>query len=182
MPLVAVLDADVLFPMYLRDTLLRLSAAGCFRLHWTNEILDEVTRNLIKNEKMDEVAAATLALKMTGSFEEALVEGWEDHVGTALNHPKDRHVVAAALAIEASIIVTGNVKHFKPLPEGMVAMTSGQFLLCLLDTFPEEVVETIELQAAAYANPPLTPSELLARLARSAPRFAAAASIHHDGK
>jgi hypothetical protein len=30
--LMAVLDADVLFPVILRDTLLRAAAAGCFRL------------------------------------------------------------------------------------------------------------------------------------------------------
>jgi hypothetical protein len=44
---IVVLDADVLFPMLLRDTLLRTAAADCFRAHWSSRILDDVTRNLV---------------------------------------------------------------------------------------------------------------------------------------
>jgi len=182
MHLVVVLDADVLFPMYLRDTLLRLSRAGCFRLHWTDEILAEMTRNLVKQGAMQELNAARLATKMSTTFEEARVEDWEKHVDAVSNHPKDRHVAAAALAIHANIIVTGNIKHFKPLPDGVVAMTPDQFLVALFEAFPEEVVETIETQAAGYKHEPQTSLALLERLAKQAPTFAAAVSSHIAGQ
>jgi hypothetical protein len=35
-----VLDSCVLYPMYLRDTLLRAAEAGLYRVHWSQEILD----------------------------------------------------------------------------------------------------------------------------------------------
>lgn len=178
MPLVAVLDADVLFSMYLRDTLLRLSHAGCFRPHWTDQILAEVTRNLVKKAKMKGDDAARLATIMSTAFEEARVENWEEFIPAVSNHPKDRHVAAAALAIKANVIVTRNIKDFKPLPDGLVAMTPDQFLLALFDAFPEEVVETIETQAAGYTHGPQTSLALLERLAKQAPVFAAAVSSH----
>ena len=44
---VALLDANVLFPFTLRDTLLRAAAAGLFQVRWSDEILTETTRNLV---------------------------------------------------------------------------------------------------------------------------------------
>lgn len=43
---VVVLDANVLFPFRKRDVLLRFSHAGLFCARWSEEILDEWTRNL----------------------------------------------------------------------------------------------------------------------------------------
>ncbi len=68
---VAVLDADVLYPMVLRDTLLRAAAAGCFRMHWSARILDEVEGweplvDQTANDPTDRhVAAAAIAIKAT---------------------------------------------------------------------------------------------------------------------
>lgn len=42
-----ILDSCVLFPMYLRDTLLSAAQAGLYRLHWSQEILDGAIRNLV---------------------------------------------------------------------------------------------------------------------------------------
>ena len=43
-----VLDACALFPAYLRDTLLRAAHADLYRLQLTDNILEEVRRNLVK--------------------------------------------------------------------------------------------------------------------------------------
>jgi PIN domain len=43
----AVLDANVLYPASLRDTLLRLAAAGFYDLLWSERIQDEAERNLV---------------------------------------------------------------------------------------------------------------------------------------
>lgn len=46
MPFVALLDANVLYPVYLRDLLLRLAQAGVYQPRWSAEILGEVARNV----------------------------------------------------------------------------------------------------------------------------------------
>jgi hypothetical protein len=41
-PFIVVVDANVLFPLTLRDTVLRAAAAGFYQLRWSAEILDEM--------------------------------------------------------------------------------------------------------------------------------------------
>lgn len=47
-PFVVVLDANVLFPFRIRDVLLTFTQEGLFRARFTDDILDEWTRNLIR--------------------------------------------------------------------------------------------------------------------------------------
>ena len=43
-PFRVVLDANVLFPFTVRDTLLRAAALGMYQVHWSEESLGEATR------------------------------------------------------------------------------------------------------------------------------------------
>lgn len=167
----AVLDADVLYPMVLRDTLLRIAAAGAYRLHWSGRILDEVERNLMRNHIMTGDKAATLRAIMEEAFPEAAIEGWEAIEGTMPNHPKDRHVAATAVAAGAHVIVTSNLRDFHPLPEGLMAMSPDTFLCELLETMPAFVAAALHAQAASFRRPPTTPLQLLGQLSRVTPRF-----------
>lgn len=45
----AILDACVLYPIGLRDTLLNVAEAGLFRVLWTEEILTETARNIVED-------------------------------------------------------------------------------------------------------------------------------------
>jgi hypothetical protein len=47
-PFVVLLDANVLFPFSLRDTLLRAAAAGFYQVRGSSRILDEMTSNLTR--------------------------------------------------------------------------------------------------------------------------------------
>ncbi|GAA1984277.1 PIN domain-containing protein [Amycolatopsis minnesotensis] len=58
MPFPAVLDANVLIPLNTADLLLRLAEAETFRPLWSEELLDEVRRNLVKWIKLTEEQAA----------------------------------------------------------------------------------------------------------------------------
>lgn len=49
MALTATLDASVLYPLPLRDTLLRAAQVGMYDPCWSEQILDEVARNLVRN-------------------------------------------------------------------------------------------------------------------------------------
>ncbi|MGH3089237.1 MAG: PIN domain-containing protein [Rubrobacteraceae bacterium] len=115
MPSVALLDASVLYPAYLRDLLLRLADAGVYQPRWSAEILDEVARSVKKRlddagrEKVDRMISL-----MRTHFEEAEVTGYEDIVPAMTCEPKDRHVLAAAIVGGADVIVTSNLRHFPP--------------------------------------------------------------------
>ncbi len=111
----AVLDACVLYPIGLRDTLLNVAEAGLFRVLWTDEILAETARNI--GEDTSGLTAAHLEktfAAMRRAFPEAMVHGHEPLAESMTNHPKDRHVLAAAVAARADVVVTVNLRHFLP--------------------------------------------------------------------
>lgn len=171
---IAVLDADVLFPMILRDTLLRVAAAGCFRVYWSAKILDEVSRNLIDQHRMDASKAASLMQAMEAAFPDAMVQGWETLEAKMPNHPKDRHVAAAAKKAGAGIVVTLNLKDFSTMPDGIVAMSPDVFLTERLKYDADPVLVALHKQAAGYRNPATTTVDLVDWLAKVVPDFSSA--------
>ena len=86
--LVVVVDANVLFPLTLRDTVLRAADAGCFQLRWSQLILDEVERNLVRRGSITAAQAARLRSTMEHAFPEALVTGHEPLISSM--PPEDR--------------------------------------------------------------------------------------------
>ena len=48
---IAFLDACVLYPAVLRDVLLTLAETGIYQIRWTSDVLDEMERNLLSQEK-----------------------------------------------------------------------------------------------------------------------------------
>jgi predicted nucleic acid-binding protein len=166
-----VLDACVLYPFTLRDTLLRAAHAGLYQVYWSHEILDETTRNLIKKGLMNQDQAEHLVEQMEKHFPEALVEGYEPLVEAMPNDPKDRHVAAAAVKAGAETIVTSNLKDFRQLPQGHEALSPDAFLTDLFDLSPDTLVEILRAQAAGMRRPPKTFEELLVGLAKTVPSF-----------
>jgi len=173
--LLAVLDANVLFPASLRDTLLRAASAGLYRPHWNEEILDELRRNLIGKKGMAPEKAQRLVDTMRRYFDEALVSDYESLLGAMTNDPKDRHVLAAAVHIGAQIIVTSNLQDFPAsalAPYSIEAQSPDIFLSNLFNDEPDLVASLIVEQAADLTNPPKTPQQTLDTLAQHAPEFA----------
>ncbi|HWN67688.1 MAG TPA: PIN domain-containing protein [Haliangium sp.] len=179
-PFIVLLDANVLFPFSLRDTLLRAAAAGFYQVRWSSQILDEMTRNLVSSGTMPEEKASRLRAVMTREFPEAEVTGYEHLVAAMKNDEKDRHVVAAAVKAGAQVITTSNVKDFAELPEGIEAQPPDVFLCNLFDLDPDGFVELLRGQAEDLINPPMTFDELMDRLARVVPNFAAAVREHAE--
>jgi predicted nucleic acid-binding protein len=113
--LTALFDACVLYPQTLRDVLLSLARTGLFRARWTDLINEEWTRKLLENNpgKTDRVAR-TLAL-VNQSVDDCLISGYEELIPTLqLPDPDDRHVLAAAIAGRADLIITLNLSDFPP--------------------------------------------------------------------
>ena len=107
-----VLDACVLVPHPLFDTLLRLADVGLFRPLWSDQILVEVERTLTGKRGLSAQKARHRVRQMARAFPDAMVEGYEDLIPAMTNDPKDRHVLAAAVRSGASLIVTANLKDF----------------------------------------------------------------------
>jgi predicted nucleic acid-binding protein len=167
----AVLDANVLFPFTLRDTLLRAAAEGCFQVSWSEQILDEATRNLVETGTMTARQADRLRAVMEQAFPEAMVHGHERLIGAMRNDEKDRHVAAAAVKAKAEVIVTSNVRDFRHLPPGIEAMRPDEFLVGLFDASPDAIRRVLQEQSADLRRPPMTVEDLLRRLEHVAPRF-----------
>jgi predicted nucleic acid-binding protein len=170
----AVLDANVLYPLPLRDTLLSAAFEGCFQPVWSPEILDEMIRNLLADGRIDPPGAARLRRNLDHHFEEAQVQGYRPLIPLMRNHPKDRHVAACALAGDASVIVTSNVKDFSQLPEGIVAMTPDEFLLRLMARTPDLLRAALDAQAGRLIRKPMDVADILNLLRLVAPMFVAA--------
>ena len=100
--LVAVLDANVLYPQFLRDVLLRLAAAELFTPRWSDRIQREWMRNLAENRPdLPPARIARVRTLMEEAFPEAEVKGYRAYQGLFAGvDPKDRHVAAAALREE----------------------------------------------------------------------------------
>jgi hypothetical protein len=170
----AVLDACVLLPMPLADTLLRMAETP--RLYvprWSAETLHEVTRNLVGKWGKTEEQAARRERVLRRHFPESLVEGYEDLVPLMTNNPKDRHVLAAAVRSGAKLIVSFNRKHF-PISAtesyGIECHGPSTFLRGLYDLEPG-IVSTKLSEQAENIGIPL--KELLRKLRVNVPVFVA---------
>ncbi|MCA9626421.1 MAG: PIN domain-containing protein [Myxococcales bacterium] len=179
-PFKVVLDANVLFPFSLRDTLLRAAAEGLFQLYWSEEILEETLRNLLATNRMSVSQAEGLRRAMTSAFPEAMVEGYESLVSAMPNPEKDRHVAAVAVKAGAQVIVTSNLRDFKLLPDGIEAQSPDEFLCNLFDLEPAGIVDLVREQAQGLKRPPRSFEELLRGLAKSVPEFAASIARYAD--
>jgi predicted nucleic acid-binding protein len=134
MAFAVVYDACVLYPSIVRDVLIRVAIEGTVRAHWSDQILDEVFRNLKKNRPdLDPAKLNRTRSLMNMALEDANVTGYESIIdGLALPDPDDRHVLAAAIRAGAQVIVTDNLKHFPSAaldPFGISAKGSDDFLV-----------------------------------------------------
>lgn len=167
MPFAVVLDTCVLYPAHLRDTLLRLAERELYQPLWSEDILDELRRNL---SDVAPSAVDHLLGQMATAFPEAAVEDYASLIDGLLCDPKDRHVLAAAVRADADAIVTFNVGDFPELslaPFGVEVLHPDEFLLDLLDLAPGLVLDTLADQAAANRRAPKTIGELAEALARA---------------
>lgn len=171
-----VLDSCVMFPMYLRDTLLCTAEAGLYQPHWSQEILDGATRNLVSQGTMTVERAISLETKIKKAFAEAMIEVPVELAQVMTNHPSDLHVLAAAVTAKADIIVTSNLKHFQAKdldPWNIKAQSPDDFLTYLYDLYLDRMVEVVRRQSQVLKKPPMTIAELLALLSkRDVPKFA----------
>jgi hypothetical protein len=149
--LVAVLDACVLAPMPIVDTLLRLAEEPAFYTpKWSPHILEELRRTLAKfgfSQRQIERRIST----MTEVFPDSLIQGFEDLIPVMTNDPKDRHVLTAAVKCGARAIVSDNRRHFPAvslLPYKLECMTVDDFLAHQFRIAPDFFIGVLHAQAS----------------------------------
>ena len=170
-----VLDACVLVPIALADTLLRIAEKGLYRPLWSERILGETQAAI--EEIHPGIDVQKRFTDMREAFDDALVTGWEElEAGILLPDNDDRHVVAAAIRAAAQAIVTSNVDDFpgETLSAfGLEAVHPDDFLLDQLDLSPPTILQVIQEQAAYTRQPRLSAYDLAELLSRAGiPRFA----------
>ena len=103
---------------------------------------------------------------MNEAVEDCLVTGYEVLIPSLdLPDSDDRHVLAAAIAANAEIIVTYNLKDFPDAvleTHGIEAQHPDDFISSLLDLELELVLEAIKMQRANLRNPVVDAEGLIA--------------------
>ncbi|WP_447869259.1 PIN domain-containing protein [Pseudomonas putida] len=168
-PFTAIYDANVLYPAPLRDFLMNLALTGIYRARWSASIHDEWKRNLLLNrpditpEHLDRTSSL-----MDAAVPDALVTDYDSLVeGLDLPDRDDRHVLAAAIKCNASVIVTFNLKD---LPKAVLGafdiepLHPDDFIADLWDLDKAAVLEAAQRQRISLKNPPHNVQQYLGRL------------------
>jgi len=165
---VAVLDANVLYPFQLRNLLLHLSVEGLYRPLWSDAIMGEVRRALVGKAQVTPEQWDHLLGQMKKHFPDSWGSGYAGAAdGVALPDEGDRHVVALALAYEAEVIITSNLKHFGAVtldPFGTAAVHPDDFCVALAEHDPGAVLRAAEQHRISLKTRPLRGDEYLTML------------------
>ncbi len=169
--LVAVYDACVLYPNFLRDFLVRLAihgrGQGYLRVKWTGRIHREWMRAVLRRRPDLRAALRRTRQLMNRHVRGCRVRGYE-RWEQRLSLPDARHVLAAALACVADVIVTFNTADFPAAtlhPFRIVAVEPDTFAYQLLPT--GIVASAAADHRASLTRPPMSVSEYLDALVRS---------------
>jgi predicted nucleic acid-binding protein len=143
---------------------------------WSAEILDELVESLTKRRPEHAARFQRRREQMEAAFAEAMTERPERFLAAVPDEvdERDRHVVAAALAARADVIVTNNIQHFAPqrlADSGLLVQTADEFLIHQWWLDPQGVDAVLTEVAASTSRPPLTIEGVRESLRRVAPEF-----------
>lgn len=171
--LAAVLDTCVVYSGLRRDLLLSLVAADTYRLVLTDDILYEIeyveVRKLVgqgTGRSSAQQRAAHLIDQLRQNFE---VEP-DSRVGlvgpVGLPDAADEHLVAAAVAGGAEVIVTENTKDLPEplLPAGVRVLRPRDFLHDMVCVDPSRAAEALSDMTTRRQNPPQSAFDVLGLL------------------
>jgi len=151
--MIAVLDANVLFPTVLREILADCAASNLFTPIWSERILQEWTRAAARLGPIASDIAAAEAALLRDRFPAAAMPGDEDRArGFDLPDPADLHVLAAGLESGAQAVVTLNLRDFPRramAAAGLRALHPDAFLMELWLDDPDAVAAAV---TAAHAK------------------------------
>jgi predicted nucleic acid-binding protein len=151
----AVLDACVLIPMCLCDTLLRFAEEpALYRPLWSELILKEAGNGLVSKIGLTAAQRDHRLREMKNAFPEAMISPPQNLIEALEGLPDadDRHVLASAISGRADAIITANIRDFPQSvlnDYGVLCRTPDDFLIEQLTLSEDTVMERLGAQAAA---------------------------------
>lgn len=165
---VTLADANILISRTLRDYFVYAAKLGALDIHWSDDILDETTRNLIDKFDFTQEDAEVLVDRLSAYIPTALVEVKkrdQTRVAKVEMDAKDRHVLAAALSADAELLLTQNVRHFPRQwmsKRGIELIDAGTLLTRLAAEYPDTLRKAHRLGVDSRAQPEERVFEILA--------------------
>jgi predicted nucleic acid-binding protein len=166
-------DTNVLFPFSVMDLMLALTEDSVHNIVWSERLLSEWERVIVRERQRSTESAAAVTRAIRQFFSDCEIpEAAYAHLidGMPGNDPDDRHHAAAALAAGADVLITWNLNDFPAAAlaeRGLRVMDPDSYLCELFGELPDEVSATLVGLAAEKRNPPMTPYEVAARLAKA---------------
>ena len=169
----ALLDACVLFPVAVCDSLFSVASTGLFAAKWSAKIEDEWTRSLERKNAKPPGTYSRRRDHMRDAIPDWEVpeQAWQSLThGLRLPDAGDVHVLAAAIAGHADCIVTVNLRDFPPAtlaPFGIEAIHPDEFLIAQMDLDQVAVLGAFKDMRARLNNPAYTADAFAQALERN---------------
>ena len=162
-------DTNELFPFTVMDLVLALAENHLIEFVWTDELLDEWERVIVREGQRDPASARSVAAAVRRFFAESRIDSatYRTQPWPELPDPDDRVHGAAAIA-GADVLMTRNLDDFPPGLLGTVrVMTADTFLNRLLRHRRRAFLDVLVGLAGEKRHPPVTPCAYVARLDRA---------------
>jgi hypothetical protein len=178
LPSVILVDANIFFAPRLRDLFMHLHEAEALSIHWTREIEDEWTRNVVVKQGADPEDLQRCLRGMREAAEDWEVSGFTKYKERfELVDAKDRHVAAAAYKLSLDdwpgqpvALVTRNVSDFPKSAfkaTSVVRYSMSRYLDLLLAEVPDLVLSVTEGCRKKLQAPRATREEYVGLLVRN---------------
>lgn len=165
-----VLDTNVIFPVEVRDILFWFAHHDLYTPKWSKHIFDEWA-DVMDRKEVSKKEIAKRMKRANQAFPDALVQNYEPLIGALdLPDPKDKHVLAAAIKVNANQIVTNNLKDFPAEyleTFGLTAKSADDFLTDIIDLNQDKALEAFQEMVLYRRNPEMDEYEVLDRLRRN---------------
>lgn len=163
-------DTSVLFPFSVMDVFLALAENAIHEVLWTDELLAEWERVIVREHHRSPGSAASVTAAIRECFAESRIDpaSYTDLVATTPGPDPDDHVhSAAAVGAAADVLITWDTAGF-PTAElgkvGLLVLDPDTYLTELLTELRDEVVATVVELARSKTRPPMTVEHVLEAL------------------
>ncbi|MFD0978550.1 MULTISPECIES: RSP_2648 family PIN domain-containing protein [Tropicimonas] len=142
------IDACVLYPTVMREVVLGVAGQGLFEPLWSDRLLEEWARAAARRGPLDEAQARGEIALVRAAWPKASVQPRDGDLARLwLPDENDIHVLAAAVAGSADLILTLNIRDFPRnilSEEGLDRADPDGFLHRLWQDHPEKVARAAE--------------------------------------